>query len=94
MQAKNIKYNYSYFPVIFSSQEELTKAKKHLAQNEVNTRRYFFPSLNNLPYIANPVSCPVSEDISKRILCLPFYQQLPSTDVKRICSLLKEALSK
>ncbi len=92
--AENIKYNYSYFPVLFTSEEALLKTKSFLAKNEINTRRYFYPSLNNLPYLKTSGLCPVSEDISKRILCLPFYQQLTTEQVLQICSLIKETISK
>lgn len=90
----HIEYNYSYFPVIFQNEEEVIKVKDHLTKNEVNTRRYFYPSLNNLPYLKSFSPCPVSEDISKRILCLPFYQQLTTEQVVFISSLIKEALKK
>ena len=39
---------------------------------DVRPRRYFYPSLNTLPYVNNQ-NMPISEDISKRILCLPLY---------------------
>lgn len=92
--AQGITYNYSYFPVLFRSEKELMTVKTHLEKNELNTRRYFYPSLNNLPYIKLPSHCPQSENISARILCLPMYQQLPTEDVTRICSLIKEVLAK
>lgn len=88
---KNLKYNYSYFPVLFRNEDELLKIKKHLEKNKINTRRYFFPSLNNLPYLKSSGHCPVSEDISKRVLCLPFYQQLSNNEIFEICSFIKEA---
>ena len=40
------EYNYAYFPVLFESQKVMLKVKDMLAKNEVNTRRYFYPSLN------------------------------------------------
>ena len=92
--AGNLRYNYSYFPVLFRSEEELIKIKMHLEKNEINTRRYFFPSLNNLPYLKLSSPCPVSEDISHRVLCLPFYQQLPKEEVIRICAIIKDAFDR
>ena len=84
-------YNYSYFPVFFRNVEELLKTKNYLAEHQVNTRRYFYPSLNTLPYLSSSNACPVSEDIAKRVLCLPFYQQLTNENVLFICSLIKRA---
>ena len=84
-----LEYNHSYFPVIFDSEEIMLRVKEHLALNEVNTRRYFFPSLNQLPYHTG-AACPVSEDVSRRVLCLPFYQDLALDSVRRIAGLILE----
>ncbi|GGG53458.1 DegT/DnrJ/EryC1/StrS family aminotransferase [Hymenobacter glacieicola] len=86
------EYNYSYFPIILESEEQMQLVKDTLAAHDVNTRRYFFPSLNKLPYHTG-ADCPVSEDISLRVLCLPFYQQLEHDEVRRISQLIKEALA-
>ena len=91
---KNVEYNYSYFPVLFRSEGDLIKTKKLLEKHEINTRRYFFPSLNNLPYLKTTSDCPISEDIAQRVLCLPFYQQLGNEQIILICSLIKAALKK
>jgi dTDP-4-amino-4,6-dideoxygalactose transaminase len=86
------EYNYSYFPVIFDSEEQMFRVKDGLAAHDINTRRYFFPSLNKLPYNTG-ADCPISEDISRRVLCLPFYQQLAHEDVRFICRLMRELLA-
>lgn len=80
---EGVEYNYAYFPVVFASEELMLGVRAELAGNGINTRRYFFPSLNQLPYV-NGESCPVSEDIAKRVLCLPFYQELAEEDLIRI----------
>ena len=48
---ENTEWNYSYFPVIFESEEILLKIEAKLLENNIGTRRYFYPSLNKLPYI-------------------------------------------
>jgi len=78
-----LKYNYSYYPVIFSSEEMLLKAVEHLKKYDIAGRRYFSPSLNTMPFIEYQ-DCPVSEDISKRVLCLPLYVDLTSAEVTQI----------
>ena len=87
---ESLEYNYSYFPVVFESEAAMQRAKDHLAAHQVNTRRYFFPSLNRLPYHTG-AACPVSEDVSTRVLSLPFYQELDPADVRRISQWLREA---
>lgn len=87
-----IEYNYAYFPVIFETEAIMHRVKNALAAHDIHTRRYFFPSLNQLPYHTGS-ACPVSEDISLRVLCLPFYQQLEHDEVRRISSLILEAVN-
>lgn len=84
-------YNYAYYPIVFNNEESLLKVKNHLQNNETVSRRYFYPSLNKLPYVIGK-DCPVSEDISKRVLCLPLYPDLPINDVERIVALIKYVL--
>ncbi|GAA3951319.1 DegT/DnrJ/EryC1/StrS family aminotransferase [Hymenobacter algoricola] len=83
------EYNYAYFPVIFDTEARMHHVKQALAAHGINTRRYFFPSLNKLPYHTG-ADCPVSEDIAVRVLCLPFYQQLEHDQVRRIGALIRE----
>ena len=52
--------NYSYFPVIFNSEELLVKTESLLNQHSIFPRRYFYPSVNTYNRIINYQSCPVS----------------------------------
>lgn len=80
---KELVYNYSYYPVIFKDEVELLRVMRGLKENGINSRRYFFPSLNELPFLKKQ-SCPVSEDVSRRVLCLPLYYGLKSEEVQLI----------
>jgi dTDP-4-amino-4,6-dideoxygalactose transaminase len=84
--------NYSYFPVVFKSEEVLLKVKNELSKNSINTRRYFYPSLESLPYIEDQQTMPISNDISKRILCLPMYDSLNHSELNKIISIIKELI--
>ena len=84
-------YNYAYYPIILESEEQLKKVKSHLEENGVFPRRYFYPSLNTLPYIAD-VKMEVAESISKRILCLPLYFDLQEEEISKISQLMIEVL--
>ena len=85
------EYNYSYYPVVFDTEEKMLKVKFMLEKIGVGTRRYFYPSLNNLPQYQGG-SCPISESVSERVLALPFYYQMEAGDVKMICDCIKKAL--
>ncbi len=83
------EYNYSYYPIIFDSEAELLRAKNGLEAKNIFPRRYFYPSLNMLPYLSAREPCPISEDISKRILCLPLYYGIEEQIMESICETLK-----
>ena len=84
---ENVEWNYSYYPIIFESEETLINKMKKLNEQNIYPRRYFYPSLNTLGYI-NYVNMPISESISSRILCLPLYSELQETELKSICKIL------
>ncbi len=86
---ENIEYNYAYYPVLFNSEKELLKVVKALLVEDIHPRRYFYPSLNNLKYLQEYTSCPISEDITSRILCLPLYPDLEEENILRICNIIK-----
>lgn len=90
---KDIKYNYAYFPVIFQDEETLIKVERKLSENNIHSRRYFYPSLNKLPYIPLKKDCPISEDISSRILCLPLYSDLDMGTAVFICGVLNRCIN-
>jgi dTDP-4-amino-4,6-dideoxygalactose transaminase len=77
-------WNYSYYPVIFSSEKELELIQKALNIEKIFPRRYFYPSLNTIDYI-NGSRMPISESIASRILCLPLYCGMPDTLLDKIC---------
>lgn len=83
-------YNYSYFPVVFKDENTLLKVKGKLEANNIFPRRYFYPSLNTVDYLEYQ-SCPISEDISSRILCLPLYDNLLDKEIKLISELVLES---
>lgn len=80
--------NYAYFPVLFKSEEDLLNAFQTLNENKIQTRRYFYPSLATaLPYL-DPKEMEVTDNISKRVLCLPFYYDLTFEEVQKICHII------
>lgn len=82
------QWNYSYYPVVFETQAALLKAQNTLNAENIFPRRYFYPSLNTLPYV-DYQPMPVSESIAQRILCLPISHDLRLEEVEKICNLLR-----
>ena len=88
---EEIEYNYSYYPTIFPTETTLLKTKEELNRYEIFPRRYFYPSLNNLPYVEKQ-EVAVSEEISRTVLCLPLYAGINETDVCRIGKIIQDNL--
>lgn len=86
---ENTVWNYSYYPVVFESETQLLEVQKSLNEAEIFPRRYFYPSLNTIPYV-NGASMPVSESIAARVMCLPLYEGLEEDDVLRIISIINK----
>lgn len=84
---ENSDFNYSYFPIVFKSEQALVESVEALTTHYVYPRRYFFPSLNTLNYVSYR-SCPVSESIASRILCLPLYYDLTAEEQRMIARVL------
>jgi dTDP-4-amino-4,6-dideoxygalactose transaminase len=80
--------NYSYYPLIFETEELLVKCMAYLSDRQIFTRRYFYPSLaSSVPYLEDQI-LPVTDDVSKRVLCLPLYTDLTSEEVEMVCRLM------
>ncbi|PAF45154.1 DegT/DnrJ/EryC1/StrS family aminotransferase [Helicobacter sp. 11S02596-1] len=87
LQADN--NNHHYFPILFEEESALQKALLKLNEADIFPRRYFYPSLNTLKHHHTNVTCPISEDICSRILCLPIYVGLDQTTQDKIIRILK-----
>ncbi len=70
-------HNYAYFPVFFSAGEIRQRVQKELEVLGIFSRRYFYPSLNQLPYLTSPAMT-ASEFAADTALSLPFYPGLPA----------------
>lgn len=81
----NTSWNYSHYPVLFNSEQELLQTLEALQAEEVFPRRYFYPSLNTLPYVPY-TEMPIAESTASRIACLPIYPGLEISTVERIAT--------
>jgi dTDP-4-amino-4,6-dideoxygalactose transaminase len=76
-------WNNSYYPIVFESETKLLEVQKSLNNENIFPRRYFYPSLNNLPYLKHSYqNC--SDSIAKTILCLPLYYNLSNDHLNKI----------
>ena len=91
--SKNSTEAYSYYPILFGTEEELQICQKALQEEDIFPRRYFYPLLSeSLPYV-DSLKLTVAEEVSKTVLCLPLYRELSFKEVEKICSVIHLALA-
>ncbi len=88
----DIAYNYAYYPVVFETHDVMRKVQAALLKEEIAPRRYFYPSLNTLSFLPKYYACPVSEDISSRVLSLPLYVGQPADQIETISRVINQNL--
>jgi dTDP-4-amino-4,6-dideoxygalactose transaminase len=84
---EDVKYNYAYYPAVFPSEDILMDVITALNKEGIFGRRYFYPSLNKLNYLPYQ-TCPISEDISKRVLCLPLYYEMENHVIEVVANII------
>lgn len=85
-------YNGAYMPIcpIDASQRELIS--NHLTMNDIQFRRYFYPSLDDAYPNVKSFGCPVSNSASEKVICLPLHTYMSEAEVLVVTSKIKEIL--
>jgi dTDP-4-amino-4,6-dideoxygalactose transaminase len=91
--AENTEWNYSYFPILFSTEKELLLAEQLLLENRIIPRRYFYPTLQHLPYVPQ-TNLSEALSISQRVLCLPLYAKMDYEIINQVCEQVILSLTK
>lgn len=88
--------NHSYFPILvdqklYGLSRDSLYAK--LKENNIMTRRYFYPLISNLNSYSHLLSAakealPVANKVADEVLCLPIYPGLPFEAVENILRIL------
>jgi dTDP-4-amino-4,6-dideoxygalactose transaminase len=84
--------NRAYCPILFKDFETRERVYTELKEKcNVFARRYFYPLLIEfVPYIYAKGTCPIAEDIARRVLTLPTYYGMAIRDAKAIAQNIKE----
>ncbi len=92
----DVSYNYAYFPILVQDTYCMTRDGLYalLAANQIFARRYFYPLISQFPPYrdlpsAHPENIPVATNIANRIICLPIYADLETTDIEYIAGLIR-----
>lgn len=87
------RYNYAYFPIVFQTENDIIKVFNALKDNDIHSRRYFYPSLNTLHFVKNNLKANNSEYAASRVLCLPLYPELSIETADQISRIIQENLN-
>lgn len=89
-----VKSNYAYFPAVFDDEKfgaTRDQVLAALAAHNIHARRYFYPLTSEFSCYQgcfDPDSTPVAKRISRQILTLPLYPDLPLETVDLICNII------
>ena len=93
---KDVISNYAYFPIVINEKEfgsTRNEVFSALKDNNVYARKYFYPLTNAFDAYHgsfDPTATPIALHISKRVLTIPLYANLPIEDVVRICTIIRD----
>ncbi|MCB9162913.1 MAG: DegT/DnrJ/EryC1/StrS family aminotransferase [Flavobacteriales bacterium] len=88
---RRVEHNYAYYPVLCETGEHRQAIQEELGRRNIFTRRYFYPSLNKLPY-TNGASTPVSEHTAEVALSLPFYPGMPDRVIEIVGTVVRQVV--
>lgn len=86
--------NRAYCPILFKDFETRERVYTELKEKcNVFARRYFYPLLTDFaPYVYAKGTCPIADDIARRVLTLPTYYGLEIADAKAITENVKDLI--
>jgi dTDP-4-amino-4,6-dideoxygalactose transaminase len=82
--------NGAYMPILLKDYAELVVVKEALYRNGIESRQYFSPSLDNI-FLKNN-TCPVSNNVASRTLCLPLHYYMSINDIDYIVSVARKSI--
>ncbi len=86
----NSQQSYSYFPILFRDESEMSRVREALLKEDIAARQYFKPSLDTLPYVKCSDIMKNSRDIASRILVIPMHSGVEPIVSKIIIKTLTE----
>ncbi|MCU7995612.1 DegT/DnrJ/EryC1/StrS family aminotransferase [Shewanella glacialipiscicola] len=89
---ESANYNGAYMPICAKSERVRDIISAGLTYNNIQFRRYFYPSLDQAYPTVKSFDCEVSNSVSANILCLPLHTYMTEADVYKVTSAIKEVL--
>jgi dTDP-4-amino-4,6-dideoxygalactose transaminase len=85
-------FNGAYMPIDLGRASIVTIVEQALHENNIQCRRYFKPSLDQVFTEQKAYDCTNSQKLSQRILCLPLHYYMTLEDVMIIIKVISNAL--
>ena len=93
---ENTTNSYQYYPIVIEDEYNKTRDELYeMFKNEnIYTRKYFYPACHDYECYKNDITVKTArlrttDDVKKRVLCLPFYGNLDKQIAEYICGVLK-----
>jgi dTDP-4-amino-4,6-dideoxygalactose transaminase len=88
------RQNYIYMPILLPTRRLRDRVYQHLYRSGIRPRVYYLVTNNRFGFLPRALQreCPVAQEISSRVLCLPLYHELPLGSVRRVVDGVREAL--
>ncbi len=87
-----VRSNYAYMPVVFDGyRRDRDEIFEELARHRIYARKYFYPCVNHYACYRDRFDereTPVAAKISRQVLTLPLYADLPLETVDGICEII------
>ena len=80
------------FPLLLPTPETADAFEEHTHRLGMEIRRYYRPSLASHRVVERAVDCPVSEDLSQRMCCLPVYSKTSESETVEMSAIVRPAL--
>lgn len=94
---KNANSNFSYFPILVEADYPLSRDKLYekLKENNILSRRYFYPLISNMPMYrglpsAASTNLQQANQLAEKVLCLPIFDALSVDEQLLVIELIKE----
>ena len=76
--------NGAYMPIKLDDTQQLARVVQVLNENDIQSRHYFSPSLDNVFENSFSYSAGNSHEVSEGVLCLPMHSEMNNEDVKSV----------
>ena len=83
--------NGAYMPILLENKLQLDRVSQLLAENNIQSRNYFSPSLDKIFVGSHNYGTSNSLNASEGILCLPMHAHLNETEVSKVINVIKKA---